>query len=295
MEEIVLKISIFAFILKIAIVKLMKKNRQAQHLDLEEVLKAKVSNRKIPKFIIRYLNKIVHVDEVNHIFKTYAGFKNLDFIERLLDYFQITYTVEGLENFPKDDNRCIFASNHPLGGMDGIVLAYVLGKECDGKLRLLTNDVLLFIEQLCELFIPVNKVGMQGKENAEKLNEFYESDDNLITFPSGKCSRKTKGEIIDPEWKKNFIAKAVQHKRDIIPIYFEGRNSNFFYNLASIRTKLGIKMNLEMLYLADELFKQRNAHFTIKIGKSVPWQTFDKSKSLLQWAEQLKETVYKMK
>lgn len=271
----------------------MKKNEIA-HIDLEKIVKAKLPNRKLPKFIINYLKKIVHVDEINHIFKTYPDAKNLEFIKDVLDYLHITYSVEGWENLPKDDGKYIFASNHPLGGLDGIVLAYVLGTEYNGKLRLLTNDILLFIDPLRELFIPVNKVGSQGKENAEKLNEFYESDNNLITFPSGKCSRKTKGKIIDPEWKKNFISKAIQYKRDIVPIYFEGRNSNFFYNLANIRTSLGIKLNIEMLYLADEFFKQRNAHFTLKIGKPIAWETFDKSKSQLQWAEWLKDLVYGM-
>ena len=272
----------------------MEKN-QVAYIDLEKIVKSKLPKRKLPKFIINYLKKIVHIDEINHIFKTYPEARNLEFIKNILDYLHISYSVEGLENLPKDGGKYIFASNHPLGGLDGIVLASVLGMEYDGKLRLLTNDILLFIDPLREMFIPVNKVGSQGKENVEKLNAFYESDDNLITFPSGKCSRKTKGKIVDPEWKKNFIAKAVQHKRDVVPIYFEGRNSNFFYNLANIRTSLGIKLNVEMLYLADEFFKQRGVHFVVKIGKPIPWQTFDKSKSQHQWADWVKGLVYEMK
>jgi putative hemolysin len=272
----------------------MEKNN-IPHIDLEALVKAKMPNRKLPKFLINYLKKITHIDEVNYTFKAFAGTRNLEFIEKLLEYLNITYTVEGLENLPANSEKYIFASNHPLGGLDGIVLAYVLGTKYEGKLRLLTNDILLFIEPLRELFIPVNKVGSQGKENVEKLNEFYESDNHLITFPSGKCSRKTKGKVIDPEWKKNFVAKAVQYKRDVVPIYFEGRNSNFFYNLANIRTALGIKANIEMLYLADEFFKQRNTHFTLKIGQPIAWQTFDKSKSQQQWASEVKELVYGMK
>ncbi|NDV47577.1 glycerol acyltransferase [Paludibacter sp. 221] len=271
----------------------MEKNEIA-HIDLEKILEAKLPNRKLPKFIIRYLKKIVHVDEINHIFRTYPGAKNFDFIESLLDYMNITYSVEGLENLPKGE-KYIFAGNHPLGGLDGVVLAYVIGKEYDGKVRLLTNDILLFLDPLKELFIPVNKVGAQGKENVEKLNEFYNSDDNLITFPSGKCSRKAKGKIIDPEWKKNFIAKATRYHRDVVPIYFEGRNSNFFYNLANLRTFFGVKLNLEMLYLADELFKQKGSHFTIKIGNAISWEAFGKSKSQLQWADWVKGLVYEMK
>ncbi len=270
-------------------------DKRVAHIDLVKIIKAKVPDRNIPGFVVNYLKRIVHIDEVNHIFELYPGAKNLDFIKCLLEYLHITYEVEGLENLPADDGRYIFASNHPLGGLDGIVLAYVLGTEYKGRLRLLTNDILLFIDPLREMFIPVNKVGSQAKGNVEKLNEFYESDNNLITFPSGKCSRKTKGKIIDPEWKKNFIAKSVQYKRDIIPVYFEGRNSNFFYNLANLRTFFGVKVNVEMLYLADEFFKQKGACFKVKIGKPISWQTFDKSKTQLQWAEWVKQEVYAMK
>lgn len=269
-------------------------NKQIAYIDLEKIIKEKLPNKKLPKFIINYLRKIVHVDEINHIYRESKGAKNFEFIEFLLNYLNITYSVEGLENLPKEGYH-IFASNHPLGGLDGVVLAYVIGKEYAGKVKLLTNDILLFIEPLKELFIPVNKVGAQGKENVEKLNQFYESDDNLITFPSGKCSRKMKGVIIDPEWKKNFIVKAVQHKRDIVPIYFEGKNSKFFYRLANFRTKLGIKVNIEMLYLADELFKNRGSHFTVKIGKPLFWESFDRSKSQSEWAGWVKSIVYSMK
>jgi len=272
----------------------MTQNEIAQ-IDIDALVKAKVPNRKVPKFVINYLKRITHIDEVNHILRELHGAKNFDFFKKLLAYFNISYTIKGLENLPDGDQKFIFASNHPLGGLDGITLGYVLGTKYDGNLRLLATDILLSAEPIRELFIPVNKVGSQGKENVEKQNAFYESDMHLITFPSGKCSRKIKGKIIDPEWKKNFIAKAVQYQRDVVPIYFEGRNSNFFYNLANIRTALGIKVNLEMLYLADEFFKQRNAHFTVKIGKPIPWQTFDKSKSQQKWANEVKDLVYAMK
>jgi len=148
------------------------------------------------------------------------------------------------------------------------------------------------IEPLREMFIPVNKVGSQSKEHAEMMQKLYESDNHLLTYPAGICSRKIKGKIIDLEWKKNFITKAIEYQRDIVPIYFEGRNSNFFYNLANLRKFFRIKFNIEMMYLVDELYKQRGKHFTIRIGKPISWKTFDKSKTLLEWAEWVKDIVY---
>ena len=145
-----------------------------------------------------------------------------------------------------------------------------------------------------EMFIPVNKVGNQNKNHATMMQELYESENNLLTYPAGMCSRKIKGKIVDLEWKKNFISKAIEYQRDVVPIYFEGRNSNFFYNLANLRKFFKIKLNIEMLYLVNEMFKKKGAHFTIRIGKPIAWQTFDKSKGLTEWAAWVKEIVYKM-
>lgn len=265
---------------------------QPYHIDLERIVAAKLPGRKLPGFVMRYLKRIVHIDEVNRTFELYPDARGLDFIGHLIDYLDISYMVVGREHLPHDGRAYTFASNHPLGGLDGIILAYVIGREYDGRIRLLVNDILTFIEPLRELFLPVNKTGAQGKENVERMNEFYRSGLNLITFPSGKCSRKTKGRIADPEWKKNFIVKAVELRRDVVPIHFEGRNSDFFYNLARLRTALGVRVNLEMLYLADEFFRQRGAHFRLVIGQPIPWQTFDRSRTPSQWAEWVKGVCY---
>jgi len=191
--------------------------------------------------------------------------------------------------------RYIFASNHPLGGLDGMATGMLIGKEYDGKVRFFSNDLLTNLEPLKEMFIPVNKLGSQSRQHAKMMDDLYNSENHLVTYPAGMCSRKINGKIVDPEWKKNFIAKAVQYQRDVVPIYFEGRNSNFFYNLARIRKFLGIKFNIEMMYLADEMFKQRGSKFTLTIGKPIPWQTFDKSKTQSEWAAWVKELVYKLK
>jgi putative hemolysin len=263
-------------------------------IDVASVLKTRASKTKVPKFLVNYLRRIVHEDEFNQFFKENPDLKNLDFIEAAFNYLGIKLKVEGEENLPPKDGRYIFASNHPLGGLDGIATGYVIGKHYDGRVRFFSNDLMMFLTPMKEMFIPVNKFGNQAKGHAEMMQQLYESENNLVTYPAGMCSRKTKGEICDLEWKKNFITKAVEYKRDVIPVYFNGRNSNFFYNLANLRKFLGIKFNIEMMYLPDEMFKQRNKQFTIKIGKPIPWQTFDKSKSHAKWAEWVKEVVYKL-
>jgi putative hemolysin len=271
----------------------MKKN-QVIKIDIAQVLKHKAPKTKVPKFIVNYLRRIVHEKEINIFFEKNPDLKNLEFVAAGLDYLHVTTSIEGKENLPPKDGRYIFASNHPLGGLDGMTTGYLLGKEYDGKVRFFSNDLLMNLHPMHDMFVPVNKTGMQGKGHAEMMQKLYESDSHLVTYPAGMCSRKINGKIVDLEWKKNFISKAVEYQRDVIPIYFEGRNSNFFYNLAKIRKFLGIKFNAEMMYLADEMFKQKGKHFSIKVGKTIPWQTFDKSKSQAKWAEWVKEIVYKM-
>ena len=199
-----------------------------------------------------------------------------------------------LPNIPAE-GRYIFASNHPLGGLDGICLSAVIGQHYDGKIRYLVNDLLLYLSNLRSIFVPINKHGAQGKNNARLIDEAYASENQIVTFPAGLCSRKINGQIQDTDWKKSFIQKAVEHQRDVVPVYFEGRNSNFFYRLASLRKRLGIKMNYEMIYLPDEMFRSKHKTFRIHFGKPVPWQTFDSSKKPVEWAEWVKELAYNLR
>lgn len=265
-------------------------------LDVKQVLRSKLKNKadKIPSFIVNYLIRIVHQDELNHILEIYKDLDGFAFMEALVtDYFKVRLEVINEENIPAGDKKYIFASNHPLGGFDGICLSYLIGKYYDGKIKCLVNDLLLAITNLRSIFTPVNKHGAQSKEAYLEMEDAFQSDNQIITFPAGLCSRKQKGAIRDLQWKKSFIQKAVEYQRDIIPVYFDGRNSNFFYRLANFRKFFNIKMNIEMLYLPDELFKQKKKTFYIHIGKPVPWQTFDASKKPLEWAEWVKEEVYK--
>ena len=278
-------------------IKMVTKNSKLpKKLDIDAVLKAKAKNNynKIPKVAINYLKRKVHQDELNYIIETYQDEYGSDFMKACVDYFNLTLHIKGEENIP-DSGKFIFASNHPLGGLDGICLAAVLGDKYDKQIKYLVNDILLNIENLETIFVPVNKHGWQVKDSVKAINDAYESNNQIITFPAGLCSRKQNGEIIDLQWAKSFVVKAREYKRDIIPVHFDGRNSNFFYNLSNFRKKIGVKLNVEMLYLADEMMKKKNAEFTITFGKPIAWESLDKSKKPLQWAQSIKESVYKLK
>jgi putative hemolysin len=219
--------------------------------------------------------------------------KDAYLIEAGLNHFKIKFKVFGSENIPKN-GRYIFVSNHPLGGLDGLVFIYELSKHFP-DIKFPVNDILTNIENLSGIFLPVNKHGSQGKDAALRLEEAYSSDSQILYFPAGLCSRKKRGVIEDLQWHKSFITKSIQHKRDIVPAYFAGRNSDFFYNLSNIRKFLGIKANIEMLYLADEMFKQKDKEIRLVFGNKIPWETFDKTHTALEWAGWVKSKSYDLK
>lgn len=269
----------------------------AFRIDIDKVLRGKAPKyyNKIPGFLIRFLKRTVHQEDINGILERNRDAQGVAFMHALVkNEFGLTLQLEGEENIPST-GRYVFASNHPLGGLDGICLSSVVGKMFNGKIKYLVNDILYYIDPLKPIFIPVNKYGAQARDSARWINEAYASDNQIITFPAGLCSRKQKGEIRDLEWMKSFIIKSVEYKRDVIPVHFEGRNSNFFYNFANIRKATGIKFNLELIYLPDEMFKNSHQTFTITFGKPIPWQTFDNSKTPSEWAAYVKKVVYSLK
>ncbi|RRD79389.1 1-acyl-sn-glycerol-3-phosphate acyltransferase [Tannerella forsythia] len=269
---------------------------QTPIIDVRRVLREKAprTSKKIPACVVNYLIRTIHQDELNCILKRYAALDGVAFMDALIREFDLTMRLIGEEHLPSPEGRYLFVSNHPLGGLDGICLTALLGKRYGEQIRCLVNDLLLFIPNLRSIFIPINKHGAQTKEAALRLDEAFTSDRQILTFPAGLCSRKQNGRIEDTEWKKSFVRNAVKYHRDVVPVFFEGRNSDFFYRLARIRKRLGMKMNLEMLYLPDEMFRNKHQTFHVYIGKPIPWQTFDGSKKPAEWAEWVKQKVYQL-
>ena len=263
-------------------------------IDVREALRQKAPSlaRKIPAFLVNCLCRLVHEEELNGILEHYPDLEGVAFMQALVREFELTLQVSGREHLPPEEQPCIFVSNNQLGGLDGICLAALLGERYGENLYYLVNDLLMYIPQLQSIFVPVNKHGLQSREAALRTDAAYRSGRQILTFPAGLCSRRQKGRICDTAWKKSFIRKAVAYRRDVVPVYFDGRNSAFFYRLASLRKRLGIRMNIEMLFLPGEMFKNRRRTFRIRIGVPVPWQTFDASESPDEWAEWMKEKVY---
>ena len=265
-------------------------------LDVEEIVKNKAPKyaSKIPGFAFRYLERVICQEGLNELLRENHGKEGVEFATAVLSDLNVSIKVIGEENIP-DEGRFTFASNHPLGGLDGMGLISWFGKKYEGKIKFMVNDLLMNVKPLAPVFLPINKHGGQAKGSTEIINKAYESDDQILVFPAGLVSRCQGKDIRDLEWKKAFITKTVQFRRDIIPLYFDGLNSGRFYKFAQIRKRLGLKFNIEMIYLPSEMFKSRNKTFRVYVGKPIPWQSLDKSKTVAEWAEYIKDIVYHIK
>lgn len=267
-------------------------------IDVYDIMKSKMGDKVkyVPSFAISWLKRVIHQDEVNKYLWESRHLTGVDWLEECVRYLDMTLNIEGVENLPdKNDGRLYtFVSNHPLGGADGVALGSVIGRHYDGKFRYLVNDILMNLPGLAPVCIPINKTGGQSRSFPQMVETGFHGDNHILMFPAGLCSRKIDGEIRDLPWKKTFISKSVETHRDVIPIHFSGQNSNFFYNLANICKKSGLKVNIAMLFLVDEMYKNVHKSFTISIGKPIPWQTFDNSKTPKEWAEYVYKRVYEL-
>lgn len=263
-------------------------------IDIEQVLASKAPKlaKKLPRFLVRFLIKIVHQQEINEILAKHGSLPPFEFIRAALSDMGVTWKVEGMERVPKE-GRYIFASNHPFGGMDGVILAQEIEKHL-GDAKSISNDLLLFVEPLRPIFLPVNKHGRQSREAAKVFEETFASDTPIQTFPAGLCSRRIKGEVVDLEWHTNFVKKALQHNRTIVPVYVEGTLSNRFYNISNFRKFFGIKANIEMLFLVDEMFKQKGKHIVIHIGEPIAPEKLEGMATPQERCEFVRSKVYEM-
>ncbi|HUX56907.1 MAG TPA: 1-acyl-sn-glycerol-3-phosphate acyltransferase [Bacteroidales bacterium] len=263
-------------------------------IDIEKAIRSSKSKfvKSLPKFIIILIEKLVRQDEMNDTIHRNRNKTGVPFVNSVLKEWNVDVDVNGGENVPKS-GRFVFVANHPVGGMDALAFLSAIYRFFPNVISP-SNQLFSYIPNLKPVILGVNVFGTNTKDTVEKFNQLFESDAQIMIFPAGIVSRRKKGVISDPLWQKTFITKAVQHKRDIIPVYIEGRNSNLFYTVDRVRKFLGIKISLEIILLPREMHKQRNSSVTMSIGKVIPWQTFTTEKSQIEWAQFVKNLVYRL-
>jgi putative hemolysin len=265
-----------------------------KYIDLAASIKESDSDflKKLPDFLIRCLEKIIKQEELNVILDKYKDCEGADFHRSIIKEFNLTLEVEGIENLP-ENAKCFFLANHPFGIIDGLCLTKIVIEKY-GTFKAIGNESFEFIPNLRPYIALVNPYGISSKTYVTELEKVYQSDVAITHFPAGEVSRRYQGKIQDRAWHKSFITRAVSCKRDIVPFYFHGRNSNLFYGINLARRALGIKTNIELMLLPREMFLKRNKTIRFKIGKPISWQKFDSSNTHMQWAQKVKRHVYNM-
>lgn len=250
--------------------------------------------RWLPGFIIRWVEKVIHQDQLNRFMDANRNANAFEFCEATVNLLNQKLSIKGIQNVPPMSQDCIFVANHPFGGMDAITIVHLL-KDARPDIKFIVNDLLMAVKNLKEKFIGVNKVGRNAAQSLQRVEEQFATGSATFLFPAGLVSRKIDGQIMDLEWKKTFVTKSKKYNKPVVPVHIDGRLTNRFYRLSNFRKFLGIKLNFEMFYLVDELFKQQNKEVNIVIGKPVLPERFTKDQSDLAWAQWMKQEVYKLK
>lgn len=268
-------------------------------IDIDEVLRQRATRyyKFIPRFLIRWLERTVCQERLNWLLERNRGRRDADFCRGVLDNLNVGIKVTGEQNLhPDTDRRVVIVSNHPLGGLDGIALIDYVTRVYGGKIHFIVNDLLMAIKPLTGVFLPINKHGKQSRASLKAIEEAFAGNDPIIIFPAGLVSRRQKGGVIaDLQWQKMFVNKSVEYHRNIIPLKFNGENSGFFYKFAKFRTRLGLKFNIEMIYLPREVFRSENKEFSIVIGESIKWDSLKSGKDAQRQADEIKKIVYNLK
>ena len=263
-------------------------------IDIEKAIESKnpAILKWMPGFVLKYIKRVTHEAWMNEVLDRVDHLHGVDYAKGIISELNIEVELIGAENIPKTGG-IIIAANHPLGGIDGIALMQALSI-VRSDMRFLVNDLLMAMKNFHPLFVPINKHGKNSIDTLAAIESAYAESFAVIIFPAGLVSRKEESGIRDLQWKKSFISKSKKYKKDILPCFIGGKNSNFFYNLAYWRKRIGIKANIEMFYLADELYKQQGKKVVITVGKQISYQSLNSSKTDGEWAEYVKDVVYEL-
>lgn len=270
-----------------------QESKNPQQIDIGKVI-AKKFGKRLPRMIIRSLERLIVQDEINFVLRSYGHLEGMDFVAKLMNYFGITLEIVGQERLP-EDGRALFVCNHPLGALDGICLSHLIGSHYQSEIRYIVNDMLLALEPFRHIFVPVNTLSGQSRESVQKLNDALASPYPVITFPAGICSRLIDGEVTDLPWKNSFIKQAIRSNRPIVPLYFNGLNSRSFYKIESLRKRLGIKFNIGTALLPRQMFKAKGSHYIVAVGEAIPCEALQQETTNYQTLSQMvRQKVYQL-
>ncbi|MCC8039023.1 MAG: 1-acyl-sn-glycerol-3-phosphate acyltransferase [Bacteroidales bacterium] len=267
-------------------------------IDVAKVIEERLPRkyrRWIPQWAIRWLERTICQDQLNEMLRVNAGKEGSDFCRGVLEHLGITLEIQG--KLPdRADKQVMIVSNHPLGGLDGMALIMAVADHYGVEPLFVVNDLLMAVEPLRPVFVPVNKHGRQSRQAVEAMDKALRSDRPVLYFPAGLVSRRSAdGGIADLRWQKTFVNKCKETGRTVVPCFFDGENTPFFYNFARRRERLGLKFNIEMVYLPREVFRCKGSHFTITFGQAVTAHSLEGGARAQATADALRATVYSLR
>lgn len=267
-------------------------------VDVDEVVRTRAPQyyKWIPGAAIRALERYICQDKLNDILRATEGLKGSAFARAMLEYLDVDYAVDaGRENLPPLDVPVTYVSNHPLGALDGICLIDWVARRHGCEPAFVVNDLLSVVKPLNNIFIPINKHGRQSRGAVSDVDAaFADLQRPVIMFPAGLCSRQLSagGKIEDLKWNKMFVQKSSEVGRTVVPLRFDGRNSDAFYRLARRRERLGMKFNIEMMRLPREIFTGAGSRFSIRVGLPVPPSQLLRGHEAVEQARGIREYIY---
>ena len=268
----------------------MSRSREEYLLNVDEVLGPKL-RKKLPRFVVNYIKRRIHQEEINDCILKAEHYAGAGFFDEALNYIGITYKIRGVENLDRS-RKYIFTCNHPLGGPEALIIGSVFRQIYGGGFKVPSNQLLMNMKPLAEFFTPVKvQAGAQNREISERIAQMFTSGHQVLVFPAGLCAKRIKGKITEMPWKKMFITQAKKYERDVVPVHISGYNSPRYHFFSWLSRILRLKMNIGMLFLVDELFNKAGEEFVITFGEPIQHTSFDKSKTDIQWAAEVKDKV----
>ncbi len=265
-------------------------------IDIGRELSQKLGRRTryVPRILVKAIERLIRQDELNDLLVRNFPRRGAEFCEGVLDTLGVKLEVKDAARLPASP-RCIIASNHPLGGLDGMSMIAWLHRHYNCPVHFVVNDLLMAVDPLRDCFVPINKHGAQSRGAAKLIDEVLAGDDPVVIYPAGLVSRLgDDGKIADLEWRKMVVNKAIESRRDIVPVHFAGENSPSFYRWARRRLRLGIKFNFEMVLLPRELFRAGGKTFTLTCGDPIAWQSLRGGRDAAAEAARIRNIVYSL-
>tara|TARA_R110001632_G_scaffold18712_5_gene57617 strand:+ start:11666 stop:13483 length:1818 start_codon:yes stop_codon:yes gene_type:complete len=246
----------------------------------------------IGTFVGWILLRLLRISKVNKIYQKHKDKKDLPFLNGILDEFQIEFEIpeEDLRRIPKE-GPFITVSNHPLGGIDGILLLKLL-IEHRPDYKIIANFLLHRIEPLKPYVMPVNpfethKDAKSSVAGIKSALQHLKNGNPLGIFPAGEVSTYRDGKLmVDKPWEEGAVKLIKKAEVPVIPIYFHAKNSRLFYILSKISD------TFRTAKLPSELLSQKNRVIKVRIGKPISVKDQQEYKDITSFYEFIRKKTY---